>query len=71
MTTTITCEHCERDIDVATDPHCVQSMGQDVICEACRERAYDRWQESLMAGEGPVSLAEQQLAAWKIKRGIR
>lgn len=43
MTSRITCEHCEAEIDVAKDPRCVvydPSGSTDVICEACRERAY-------------------------------
>jgi hypothetical protein len=43
----ITCDHCDSEIDVAKDPCCVvydPSGATDVICEACREHAYDRWQ---------------------------
>ena len=72
--TTLTCEHCESEIDVAADPGCVvydPSGATDVMCENCRERAYDRWQEDAMAGDGPPSLVEQQRQAYRIKRGWR
>ena len=35
---------------------CFAEMGHDVICEGCRDRAYDRWQESLaVTGELHIS----------------
>ncbi len=50
MTTpTLTCEHCESEIDIAKDPGCViydPSGATDVVCEKCKRRAYDRWLES-------------------------
>jgi hypothetical protein len=55
MTTpTLTCDHCESEIDTALDPRCVvydPSGSTDVICEGCRKAAFDRWQESVMAGD--------------------
>ena len=72
--TTLTCDHCESEIEVEKDPRCVvydPSGATDVICEACRERAWDRWQESTLAGEEPPSLIEQQREAYMIKRGWR
>jgi hypothetical protein len=41
--TTLTCDDCESEIDVAKDPRClvVSVTGHtDVMCEACRERAW-------------------------------
>jgi len=72
--TTITCDHCESEIDVEKDPRCViyePSGHTEVWCEACRERAYDRWNERIMAGEGGLSITEQQRQAHRIKRGWR
>jgi len=72
--TNITCDHCESEVDIANDKNCViydPSGITAVMCEACRERAYDRWQEGLMAGDGPPSLIEQQRQAYRIKRGWR
>jgi hypothetical protein len=66
---TLTCEHCEADIIVSDDPRCIQQGGMDVICEACRECAYDRWQESALAGEGPPSVTARHREAYRIKRG--
>ena len=43
ITPTLTCEHCESEIDVAKDPHCIQNGGMDVICAACRQREYEKW----------------------------
>lgn len=44
------------------------------FCEECtgnqNEAAYDRQQESLMEGGGPPTLREQQVVAYKIKRGL-
>jgi hypothetical protein len=50
MTTpTLTCDHCESEIDVAKDPHCVQyspSSGcTEVICDYCRQIAWEQWNE--------------------------
>jgi fermentation-respiration switch protein FrsA (DUF1100 family) len=75
MTTpTLTCDTCESEIDVATDPRCVvydPSGATDVICEACRERAWDRWQESTLAGEWPPSDLDRLREAYRVKRGWR
>jgi hypothetical protein len=75
----ITCQHCESDIDVAKDPRCVvydPSGATDVICEGCRERAYDRW--VLQAGVGDLNspkatqrVCEALREAYRIKRGWR
>jgi len=45
--TTITCEHCDSEIDVAKDPKCIQDGGLDVICADCRKRAHDIWLSKL------------------------
>ena len=61
--TTLTCEHCESEIDIAKDPRCVvydPSGATDVICEACRELAYQRY------GIGPC-----MHEIYRIKRGWR
>lgn len=68
----LVCEHCERLIDLNTDPHCVCENPYDsrditIVCENCREAAYDRQQERLMEGGGGPSLLEQQRAAMKFK----
>jgi hypothetical protein len=71
---TLTCEHCDSEIDAAKDPRCVvydPSGSTDVICEGCRERAFDRWQESIAAGDGPPSFLDQQREAYRIKRGFQ
>lgn len=69
----ITCDHCDSEIDIAKDRRCVlwsYAGGRtEVMCESCRERAFDRWQEDAMAGDGPSSLIEQQREAYRIKRG--
>jgi len=41
--TTLTCEHCESEIDVAKDPRCIQQGGMDVMCERCRDLAYQNY----------------------------
>lgn len=67
--TAITCEHCESEIDVASDPRCVvydPSGATDVICEICRELA-----QSLMAKEWPADLTQELREAYRIKRGWR
>ena len=46
---TLTCEHCDSEIDVAKEPHCVQRGGMGIICEACRQMAWERWNESMAA----------------------
>jgi len=41
---TLTCEHCDSEIDVEKDPKCVSydpSGATDVMCAECRARAYD------------------------------
>jgi hypothetical protein len=74
MTRILTCDTCESEIDIANDPRCVvydPSGATDVMCEVCRERAYDRWQESLEAGEGAQRGCEALREAYRIKRGWR
>jgi hypothetical protein len=66
------CDHCDRYIDSDKDGDCFIVNPYDAndittLCEPCRERAWDRHQESLAAGEGPPSLIEQQRAAWRLK----
>ena len=69
MNATYICECCDAPCDPATDKYCLTDFN-GVMCENCRERAYDRHQERLMEGDGPPSLIEQQRAAYKIKRGL-
>ena len=59
--TTLTCEHCESEIDVAKDPNCVvygPSGSTEVNCESCRDFIYEQWK---MRGR----------EAYRIKRGWR
>ena len=59
MTPTLTCEHCDSEIDVALDPKCVvydPSGATDVICAECRKRSYDRWYKSAMGGT-PIEMS--------------
>lgn len=72
----VLCEHCEAGIDSDDDPHCFidnpyDSRDTTILCESCRERAYDRANEDAMAGDGPPSLIEQQREAYKLKHGLR
>lgn len=66
------CDHCDEPINVTADPHCrcvnpYDSRDVSIVCEGCRERAYERQQERLMEdGPGP-SLLEQQREAMKLK----
>lgn len=68
----VTCDHCDQPIDSDDDPGCFcdnpyNSRDTTIVCENCRERAYDREQERLMEdGPGPT-LLEQQQAAWRLK----
>ncbi len=68
----VTCDHCDAYIDSDFDCDCFienpyDSKDTTILCERCRERAYDREQERLMEdGPGP-SLLEQQQAAWRLK----
>lgn len=71
----VTCEHCDQPINSDDDPGCFcdnpyNSRDTTIVCENCRERAYDRHQESLMEGGGP-SLIEQQREAFNVKHGYR
>lgn len=66
------CERCDAYIDSDTDQHCFcenpyDSRDTTIVCENCRERAYDAHQESLMEGGGGPSLREQQIAAMRFK----
>lgn len=72
----VICDHCERMIDSDFDCDCFitnpyDSRDTTTLCENCREKAYDRAQEQAMAGDGPLSPLEQQIAAYKIKHGIQ
>jgi hypothetical protein len=66
------CERCDAYIDSDNDPNCFcdnpyDSRDTTIVCENCRERAYDEHQESLMeSGAGPT-LLEQQIAAMRLK----
>jgi hypothetical protein len=79
---TLTCEHCESEIDVALDPRCVvydPSGSTDVICEGCRERL----RRSVVLPDGPAGVGDLNLPkgdqrgcealreAFRIKRGWR
>jgi hypothetical protein len=68
----ILCEHCDGLIDSDDDPGCFcdnpyDSRDTRIVCENCREIAYDRQQEDLMQNGGGPSLIEQQIAAMKFK----
>lgn len=67
------CERC--DAPITNDPHCICTDpwggNREIVCENCRERAYDAHQQSLMEGGGALSLIEQQRAAYRIKHGHR
>lgn len=68
----VVCDHCERYIDSDDDGDCFidnpyNSKDTTILCEHCRERAYEAQQERLMEdGPGP-SLLEQQRDAMKLK----
>jgi hypothetical protein len=71
---TLTCDTCEDEIDVTNDPRCVvynPSGATDVICEGCRQMAWERWNESMAAGEGHQRGCEALREAYRIKRGWR
>lgn len=47
----LTCDRCDATVDDALDPHCLVEVGnmrrlhrEIVLCEPCRERAWDRQQ---------------------------
>jgi hypothetical protein len=68
--TTLTCDHCESEIDVEKDPKCVvydPSGATDVICAECRERA---WKQCIVDG-GWADHPEYQRVRQGIKRGWR
>jgi hypothetical protein len=65
--TTITCEHCDSEIDVAADPGCIQDGGMDVICKDCRERAWDSWRQWSREGWSP-GLTERMREAYRAKQ---
>ena len=69
--TTLTCDHCESEIDVEIDPKCAMywNGSTDVMCAECRERAYQKWQESRLE-DWPVD-TERLREAFRIKRGWR
>lgn len=72
----VICEHCDRPVDSDYDMDCFcenpyDSRDVTVICEGCRERAWDRHQEDLMEGGGGPSLQQQAQDAYKIKHGLR
>jgi hypothetical protein len=65
------CDRCDAYIDSDNDPNCFCTDpwggNEEIVCENCRERAYDEHQESLMeSGAGPT-LLEQQIAAMRLK----
>ena len=64
------CEHCDEPVSPADQyAICIDPWGgnAEIVCESCRERAYDRHQEYLMETGGGPSLIEQQREAWKMK----
>ena len=68
----VICDHCDCWIDSDEDAECFienpyNSKDVTVLCEACRERAYEQFQEHLMETGGGPSLQEQQMAARKYK----
>lgn len=68
----LTCEHCDGPINSDDDPGCFCDNPYDrrdttIVCEPCRERAYDREQERLMETGGGPTLQEQQIAAMRLK----
>ena len=68
----VVCDHCETYIDSDKDCDCFIVNPYDLndittLCEPCREKAYDRQQESLMETGGGPSLIEQQREAWNLK----
>lgn len=68
----VTCDHCDTYIDSDDDPDCFienpyDSKDTTILCEPCRERAWDREQERLMETGGGPSLLEQQIEAMKLK----
>ena len=70
-----TCSRCEEQFDASKDKYCfIDNEGwcrNEIVCEHCRERAYDAHQERLMEGGGGPSLDEQHRAAWEEKRRLR
>jgi hypothetical protein len=85
--TTLTCEHCESEIDVAKDPRCVvydPSGATSVVCKACRAELLSIAQrrpvmrQNTQAGVGDLNLPkatqrgyEALREAYRIKRGWR
>jgi len=59
------CHTCGKDLH-----HLIPSDAEEITCYDCNEKAYDRQQERLLEIGGPTRL-EQQIAAQKIKRGVR
>lgn len=73
----VICERCDAGIDSDNDPDCFVETGNmrrlhdtTIMCEPCRERAWDRQQED-NSSEPPPSLDELHRAAWKQKQDLR
>lgn len=71
----IICDHCDAYIDSDFDCECFienpyNSKDTTVLCEPCRERAWDRQQEQ-NASEPPPSLDELHRAAWAQKQSLK
>ncbi len=71
----VICDRCDCWIDSDDDGDCFienpyNAKDTTVLCEPCRERAWDRQQEDLMEGGGGPSLLEQQQDAYRIKHGL-
>ncbi len=75
----VICEQCERQIDSDYDCDCFvgppagmcnaadQAKFTTVLCESCREAAYDNYQQYLAETGGGPTLQEQQQVAWRLK----
>ena len=71
----VICDHCNCWVDSDDDPECFienpyDSKDVTMLCEPCREAAWDRAQEDAASGECGLSLIEQQRAAYKLKHGL-
>lgn len=68
----VVCDHCDRYIDSDDDGDCFlenpyNSRDVTVLCEPCRENAWEREQERLMEDGPGLSLQDQQIAAMRFK----
>lgn len=68
----VICDRCDCWVDSDDDPECFienpyDSRDTTILCEPCRERAWEQQQETLMETGGGPSLIEQQREALKFK----